>query len=450
MGHTWGTLSNRLYFMQIKITKTSLKEFSETAKKGERLNDSLQPGFHARKLASGISLNFRFISQFNIRRTIKLGDYPSLAIDEARKLVSAYAGRIAAGEDIAETLASKKDEKANTGISYITEIYDSELNKKADGKNIKADLYNHFGDLLKKPLTSLTPRMMMNWQKKKEAQDLSPKTIKKVYAYFNAMLNHAVKYGGVIEVNPIDKFTLSLRKATPEEEKILRQKRTYLTQQQTQQFFLALDLYQEEKRKKNANSRAHGKAYLKDLSEVEYVDYVKPIMLFLYFTGLRPGDALTLQWDELNLNFKRLTKVINKTRHKNEHPTTIPLSDKVIKILKGWHIQNGSPQYGYVFPNPSTGKPYGRLYKPWEKIKALASLPVELENYTLRHNFISHLVMNGANLLSVAKLATTSVEMIERHYGHLQPDLQTNYINQFANQADSICSTVPKKSTIKL
>lgn len=173
-------------------------------------------------------------------------------------MVSAYAGRIAAGEDIAETLASKINEKANTGISYIAEIYDSELNKKADGKNIRADLYNYFGDLLKKPLTSLTPRMMMNWQKKKEAQGLSP------------------------------------------------------------------------------------------------------------------------------------------------------------------------------------------------KIKALAALPKKLENYTLRHNFISHLVMNGANLLSVAKLATTSMEMIDRHYGHLQPDLQTNCINQFANQTDSICPTIPKKGTIYL
>ncbi|BBP43446.1 tyrosine-type recombinase/integrase [Thiosulfativibrio zosterae] len=128
---------------------------------------------------------------------------------------------------------------------------------------------------------------------------------------------------------------------------------------------------------------------------------------------------------------------INKLRHKNEYPTTNPLSDKVIELLKCWHEQNGSPQYGYVFANPSTGKPFLRLYKPWEKIKALAQLPNELENYTLRHNFISQLVMNGANLLSIAKLATTSVEMIEQHYGHLQPDLQTRYINDFANQTDN-------------
>lgn len=428
--------------MQKKITKTELKKFDQVSTVGDRFNDTEQKGFHARKCKTGIHLYYRYRLD-GIRKTISLGRFPDLPVEKARIIISDYVGRIASGEDISETAAQKKELANNTSISYIQEIYGAELAKKGDGKNIQADLFNHFGDLLKKPMHSLTKRQIKSWQTKKEAIGLKPKTVKKLFSYLNAMLNHAVKVGGILESNPLHGYSLNLRKSTPEEERLLRQKRTYLDDEQTRQFFLALDLYQDEKRRQNQNSRAHGKSYLPNLSELEYVDYVKPIMLFLYYTGLRPGDARTMQWDEINFHFKSLTKVINKTRHKKENPTTVPLSDQCIKVLRIWHKQNNSPKHGYVFPSPITGKPFHSLFKPWEKIKELGDLPPELGNYTLRHNFISQLVMNRANLLSVAKLATTSVEMIEKHYGHLQPDLQNRFINDFAQQSQEIIEMTP-------
>ncbi|MDG6774605.1 tyrosine-type recombinase/integrase [Thiomicrorhabdus sp. ZW0627] len=422
--------------MKGKISKSTLQLFSKNSTVGERFNDTEQKGFHARKLKTGLGLYYRYISPTGGRKTIPLGSFPGLPIEKARAILSDYIGRIAAGEDISETIAQKKQTHANTAEAYLKEIYDSVLAKKGDGKNMRADLFNHFPELLKKPMSSLTPRMMLHWQKTKENENLNPQTIKKVFSYFNAMLNHAAEKGGVIDENPIKKFKLEVRNATPEEETLLRLKRNYLDLEQTQQFFDALDKYQEEKRVQRTNSRNHGKPHLPDLTQVTYVDYVKPTMLLLYYTGLRPGDALTLKWEEVNLKFKRLTKVINKTRHKKPNPTPIPLSDAAVNILQIWHKQNGSPKFGYVFPNPCTGLPYKKLYKPWEKIKSLSDLPSELDNYTLRHNFISHLVMNGANLLSIAKLAATSVEMIEQYYGHLQPDLQVKYVNQFASMME--------------
>lgn len=425
----------RINNMRKKITKTELNKFIKNSKYGDRFNDTEQKGFHARKLKNGLYLYFRYESPTGGRKTISLGRFPDLTIEKARTLIFEYVGRIAAGEDISTTIETRRQVQENTAVNYMKEIYNAELDKKADGKNIRADLFNHFEVLLTKPMQDITKRHIKIWQAKKEASGLHPKTIKKVFAYFNAMLNHAVKIGGVLESNPLQGYSLNLRKSTPEEERLLRQKRSYLDEQKTRQFFRALDLYQDEKKRQNRSSRAHGKSYLIDKEELEYVDYVKPIMLFLYYTGLRPGDALTMQWDEVNFNFKSLTKVINKTRHKKEYPTTIPLSDACIKVLTIWNKQQNSPKHGYVFANPRTGNPYYNLYKPWKKIIELSELPKELENYTLRHNFISHLIMKGANLLSVAKLATTSVDMIEKHYGHLQPDLQNRFINEFAQNS---------------
>jgi integrase len=66
---------------------------------------------------------------------------------------------------------------------------------------------------------------------------------------------------------------------------------------------------------------------------------------------------------------------------------------------------------------------------PWIKDKwkhpikdaALAAgLPSDATIYTLRHSGITDLVTDGLDLLTVARLAGTSVKMIEDHYGHLR------------------------------
>jgi site-specific recombinase XerD len=48
-----------------------------------------------------------------------------------------------------------------------------------------------------------------------------------------------------------------------------------------------------------------------------------------------------------------------------------------------------------------------------------AGLPLDATAYTLRHSTITDLVVAGAPLLTIAQISGTSVEMIERHYGHL-------------------------------
>lgn len=50
---------------------------------------------------------------------------------------------------------------------------------------------------------------------------------------------------------------------------------------------------------------------------------------------------------------------------------------------------------------------------------AAAKLPAGATAYTLRHSIISELVEAGLPLLTIAQISGTSVEMIERHYGHL-------------------------------
>jgi len=50
---------------------------------------------------------------------------------------------------------------------------------------------------------------------------------------------------------------------------------------------------------------------------------------------------------------------------------------------------------------------------------AKAELSPEVVAYTLRHCWITDAILSGMDLLTVAKLTGTSLEMISKTYGHL-------------------------------
>lgn len=60
--------------------------------------------------------------------------------------------------------------------------------------------------------------------------------------------------------------------------------------------------------------------------------------------------------------------------------------------------------------------------KPMKAASEAAGLPAGTVTYTLRHSTITDLVVGGLDLLTIAQLSGTSVEMIERHYGHFRVD----------------------------
>lgn len=57
--------------------------------------------------------------------------------------------------------------------------------------------------------------------------------------------------------------------------------------------------------------------------------------------------------------------------------------------------------------------------KPVKAAAAAAELPATVTAYTLRHSVITDLIVNGLDTLTVARLAGTSLAMIDKHYGHL-------------------------------
>ena len=70
-----------------------------------------------------------------------------------------------------------------------------------------------------------------------------------------------------------------------------------------------------------------------------------------------------------------------------------------------------------------------------DEIKAAAKkakLPKATVAYTIRHSVITDLVTGGLDLFTVAKLAGTSILMIEKHYGHLQREHARSALEKLA------------------
>ncbi|KWF86293.1 integrase [Burkholderia diffusa] len=60
--------------------------------------------------------------------------------------------------------------------------------------------------------------------------------------------------------------------------------------------------------------------------------------------------------------------------------------------------------------------------KPFKAAVAAAKLPPSTVMYSLRHTAISEMIAHGIDSFEVARMAGTSTEMIDKHYGHLRHD----------------------------
>lgn len=77
----------------------------------------------------------------------------------------------------------------------------------------------------------------------------------------------------------------------------------------------------------------------------------------------------------------------------------------------------------YIFSR-EVGDPGTRTRRspPTKQAVTLGCLPPAASAYTLRHCVLTDLVVARLPILTVAQISDTSVQMIERHYGHLVGD----------------------------
>lgn len=145
----------------------------------------------------------------------------------------------------------------------------------------------------------------------------------------------------------------------------------------------------------------------------------------LLLTGARPGELANCDLSDFDPVAGTLT-LDGKTGRR-----TVALSTAAIEHFKKVSHNRIGKQALLVRDVPVMPPGIEPIDARWNKdnwkkrfksaVKA-AGLPDDVVPYTLRHAAISEFVMSGMDVYVVATITGTSVDMIQRHYGHLRHD----------------------------
>jgi integrase len=144
---------------------------------------------------------------------------------------------------------------------------------------------------------------------------------------------------------------------------------------------------------------------------------VRPFLHGLCLLPLRPGALAGLRVRD----FDKRTRTLTIGKDKNGKPRQIMLPQSVANFLSE-RIKDKLPA-AYIFSRDDGRRWDKDGWKgPIKEAVTRAALPTGASAYTLRHCVLTDLVVARLPLLTVAQISDTSVQMIERHYGHLVGD----------------------------
>ena len=141
---------------------------------------------------------------------------------------------------------------------------------------------------------------------------------------------------------------------------------------------------------------------------------LKKLIRALLLTGARPGEIATANVGDLDR--AGLLTLDGKTGRR-----TVPVSAEALAHLKDCAGNRDEDEPLIVRDD---GARWMRYY--WrdevQAAREAAGLPDDVVLYSLRHCAISEMLVGGIDPMTVARIAGTSVNMIQRHYGHLLRD----------------------------
>jgi integrase len=164
--------------------------------------------------------------------------------------------------------------------------------------------------------------------------------------------------------------------------------------------------------------------------------YLRELILFAINTGLRCGDLLDLTWEEVDIDEKRLSLIMGKTRRRLE----VPLNETALAILAEKQAAKHGP---HVFYNPATGDRYHNLKAGFNAVLKRSGL-TGITWHTLRHTFASRLTRSGVDLVTVKELLGHSTITTTMRYAHSNHETKARAVAQLPTR-DKNVTVVPRK-----
>jgi integrase len=236
-------------------------------------------------------------------------------------------------------------------------------------------LVSSFGDSM---LTEITPKSISEYKVKRRDEGAAPRTINYELAVMSHAFNLAIKEWEWLKDNPVTRVS---------REKVNNMRERWLT-------------FEEEDRLLVASPK-----------------WLQEIIIFSLETGLRQGEALDLQWPEIDL----FRKTITILEQKNKAKDVLPLDERALEVLKARakirHIKTN-----YVFYNKNGNRiKVSNLHTAFYSAARKANLK-NFRWHDLRHTFATRLVQGGADLYAVQKLGRWKTTQMVMRYAHHYPE----------------------------
>lgn len=394
------------------ITKQVIQQIQPQSRPFE-VRDKRLRGFILRVQPSG---HMSYVCEYGRGKRLTIGPAavftPTQARDEARQILADAIKGI-------DPATARNRRRGFTLKSFIENKYRPWVQTAHRTGDKTADrILSRFACFENSRLIDITAWKVEKWRMKRTRVGTKPSTLNRDIAALKAALSKAV-YWGLIVSNPIGAVKLSktdrspnIRFLNPDEEKRLRE---------------ALESRERGLRTARCSGNhwrlKRGYSCLPDLSEPEFADYLRPMVLLAMNTGLRRGELFRLNWIQVELERAFLTVSGNtaksgKTRH-------IPLSKEAHDVLTKWKGQcNNTSQL--VFPG-KTGKPMSDIKTAWGGVLKRANIK-QFRFHDLRHHFASRLVMEGVDPNMVRELLGHGDMRMTLLYAHLAPENKAHAI----------------------
>lgn len=376
-----------------------------------RIWDTTVPALFLRVQPTGIK---SFNVQWSRTSSRSLGKWPGCTVESARTKAKAILVETDQhGAPLAVIEASKPaEEKPLTLDQFLDRHYEPwAITNQKGGKATVANLRAVHVELLPKLLTDLSAFDFERHKSARIKDGVKPSTVNRDLSRVRGALSRAVEWGFLRE-HPMKRV------------KVLKGgddgRVRYLTAQEEKRLRAALNAREAARR----TSRESGTAWCKQRGgdgrpmwpADGFTDHLMPMVLVAFNTGLRRGELLSLDWNNVSLSRKTLTVVAataksGKTRH-------VPLNVEAHDVLTRWKKQGDGK--GLVFAGLD-GERMATITTSWRKLVADAEL-VDFRFHDLRHTFASRMVMAGVDLYAVMRLLGHADFEMTAKYAHLAPD----------------------------
>ncbi len=146
-------------------------------------------------------------------------------------------------------------------------------------------------------------------------------------------------------------------------------------------------------------------------------EWLKEIVIFALYTGLRLEEILSLEWERVSLLHR--TVLIKET--KNGDPKMLPLNKIALDVLKG-RSNLKSIKNDLVFFNSNGNKIHSQnLRRSFYTVLRKAGIE-NFRLHDLRHSFATRLAQAGVDIYKISKLVGHKDIKMTQRYAHHCPD----------------------------